>query len=125
MVTVGVGYQFDIAKLRPHTAPPLSACSGSSTPPSHSIAQSFGTASPPNVFGFRTIWGDSDNQCQAEAIEDNRSTLFGAICNALLLFFLSYQVFHDAFRNFFAQMLGLFRFVVVSAVGGFIRQRQN
>jgi hypothetical protein len=43
------------------------------------VAQSFGTASPPNVFSLRTIWGDSTNQCQAEAIEDNRSTLFGAI----------------------------------------------
>ena len=33
--------------------------------------------------------------------------------NALLLFFLGYQVFHDAFWNFFAQMLGLFGFVGV------------
>ena len=41
--------------------------------------QSFGTASPPNLVSVRTIWGDSTNQCQAEAIEDNRSTLFGAI----------------------------------------------
>ena len=38
--------------------------------------QSFGTASPPDVFSARTICGDSTNQCQAEAIEDNRSTLF-------------------------------------------------
>ncbi len=41
---------------------------------------------------------------------------------ALLLFFLGYQVFHDAFWNYFAQMLGLFGFVGVCAVGGFIRQ---
>ena len=49
--------------------------------PTSTHPQSFGTASPTNIFCVRTIWGDSTNQCQAEAIEDNRSTLFGTTKN--------------------------------------------
>ena len=60
------------------------------------VAQSFGTASPPNVISVRTIWGDSCNQCQAEAIEDNRSTLAEAIeDNRSTLFLESRQPTQD------------------------------
>jgi hypothetical protein len=40
----------------------------------------FFALSPLLLFGFASFFaGDSYRQCQAEAIEDNRSTLFGSI----------------------------------------------